>query len=42
MTKTKTIQKLNQLIDDLIINGQTATAEYKRLCRLHAIIRKYD
>jgi hypothetical protein len=35
MSKTKTIQKLNTKIDQLIINGRTRTEEYKRLTKLH-------
>jgi len=29
-------KKLNNLIDNLIIKGQTGTEEYKRLIRLHS------
>ena len=35
MTKTKTIKKINDLIDNLIISNKTKTAEYKRLIALH-------
>lgn len=35
MNKNETIKKLNALIDEAIIKGQTKTAEYKRMCKLH-------
>ncbi len=35
MTKTKLINKLNNLIDNLIIKGKTNTAKYKGLIRFH-------
>ena len=35
MTKTKTLEILNDRIDRLILAGKTKTAEYKRLTRLH-------
>lgn len=39
MTKTKTIQKLNKLIDNLIIQGEIGTAECKRLMKMHKTVR---
>ena len=38
MTKTKTLQIINQKIDKLIINGKTKTKEYKRLIKLHYLL----
>jgi len=35
MTKKETIAKLNDKIDELIIEGKTKTKEFKRLMRLH-------
>lgn len=38
MNKNETIKILNKKIDEMIINGQQGTDEYKRLCRLHYIL----
>jgi len=35
MTKKETIAKLNDKIDELIIEGKTKTKEFKQLMRLH-------
>lgn len=35
MNKKDAIKKLNILIDEMIIKGQTKTAEYKRLIKIH-------
>ncbi len=40
MNKTQALKKLNNLIDQIIIQGNTKSAEYKRLCRLHYSIVK--
>jgi hypothetical protein len=35
MNKTETIKLLNQLIDKMIIKGETKTARYKELTKKH-------
>lgn len=38
--KEITIKKLNEKIDDLIINGKTNTKQFKKLMRMHKILVK--
>jgi len=38
MTKKQSLKKVNDKIDQLIIEGKTNSAEYKRLCKLHYLL----
>lgn len=38
MTKQKSLKILNDLIDKMIIKGETTNEEYKRLCKTHKSI----
>ena len=38
MNKSENLKLINAKIDKMIIDGNTQTAEYKRLCRLHYVL----